>query len=180
VADVGYLDLVPDVEQRMLPARLAGLLPGMAAEVVSDRVGVAGAVLLGFLGLSALTLATFAWHPLQRLEAGGRGLPGPGWKARTRPKAAAPAGAGPQAAEEARPPAIEPGKPARDSADRKPSRGKAAKTPTAKRAAVAAGEALGPVWEVDLLDPPSGKAVDAGEAELDSLQERLEATLTEF
>jgi S-DNA-T family DNA segregation ATPase FtsK/SpoIIIE len=31
-----------------------------------------------------------------------------------------------------------------------------------------------------LLDPPSGKAVDAGETELDSLQERLEATLAEF
>jgi S-DNA-T family DNA segregation ATPase FtsK/SpoIIIE len=39
---------------------------------------------------------------------------------------------------------------------------------------------LGPVWEVDLLDPPSGKAVDAGETELNALQERLEATLSEF
>ena len=70
VTRVSYLDLVPDVDERTLPARLAGLLPGMLAEIVSDRVGVAGAVLLGFLALSALTLLTFAWHPLQRLEAG--------------------------------------------------------------------------------------------------------------
>ncbi len=38
--------------------------------MISGRIGVAGAVLLGFLALSALTLATFAWHPLQRLERG--------------------------------------------------------------------------------------------------------------
>ena len=35
---------------------------------------MAGAVLLGFLALSALTLATFAWHPLQRLERGAAGV----------------------------------------------------------------------------------------------------------
>ena len=35
---------------------------------ISTKIGVAGAVLVGFLALSALTLATFAWHPLQRLE----------------------------------------------------------------------------------------------------------------
>src|SRR5262249_54336482 len=53
------------------------------------------------------------------------------------------------------------------------------KTASVKRGA-AVSEALGPVWEVELLDPPFGKAIDAGESELDSLQERLEATLSEF
>ncbi len=66
-------DLDIDVGQRGLAARTVGLVPGFLAETISGKVGVAGAVLLGFLALSALTLVTFAWHPLQRLEAGGRG-----------------------------------------------------------------------------------------------------------
>jgi hypothetical protein len=64
------LDL--EVGQRGLAARAVGLVPGFLAETISGKIGVAGAVLLGFLALSALTLATFAWHPLQRLEAGRR------------------------------------------------------------------------------------------------------------
>jgi S-DNA-T family DNA segregation ATPase FtsK/SpoIIIE len=173
IARVSYVDLVPDVAQRTLPARLVGLLPGFLAEIVGDRIGVAGAVLLGFLILSALTLLTFAWHPLQRLEAGreppekrtegiGRRGGAPPPAAVLEPVAAsdAPAGRG------GRPPA-EPRAP----------RPKAAKKTEARRAA---GESLGPVWEVELLDPPSAKAVDAGESELNALQERLEATLSEF
>ena len=58
--------------QRGFAARIVGVLPGFFAEAISEKVGVAGAVLLGFLALSALTLATFAWHPLQRLEEAGR------------------------------------------------------------------------------------------------------------
>ena len=57
-----------DVGERALSARAVGWLPGFFAVGITDKVGVAGAVLLGFLALSALTLATFAWHPLQRLE----------------------------------------------------------------------------------------------------------------
>jgi S-DNA-T family DNA segregation ATPase FtsK/SpoIIIE len=167
---VGYLDLVPDVEQRSLPARLAGLLPGMLAEVVADRIGLAGAVLLGFLALSALTLATFAWHPLQRLEARRAG----GQKAERRAGGQAeqadrqPNAAGSPAAPEplsARPPV------------RLSARAKAGKRVESKGPV---GAAPARVWDVDLLDPPSAKAVDAGESELDSLQERLEATLAEF
>ncbi len=67
---VGRADLDFDVSQRGFAARVVGVLPGFLAETISDKVGVAGAVLLGFLALSALTLATFAWHPLQRLEKG--------------------------------------------------------------------------------------------------------------
>ena len=65
-----------DVGQRGLAARTVGLVPGFLAETISGKIGVAGAVLLGFLALSALTLATFAWHPLQRLEAGDGRRPG--------------------------------------------------------------------------------------------------------
>jgi hypothetical protein len=59
-----------DLDQRGLATSLVGWLPGFFAETISGAVGVLGAVLLGFLALSALTLATFAWHPLQRLERG--------------------------------------------------------------------------------------------------------------
>ena len=59
-----------DVGDRALSARAVGWLPGFLAVTIADKIGVAGAVLLGFLALSALTLATFAWHPLQRLERG--------------------------------------------------------------------------------------------------------------
>ena len=71
LAHVGRADLDFDVSQRDFAARVVGVLPGFFAETISGKVGVAGAVLLGFLALSALTLATFAWHPLQRLEKGG-------------------------------------------------------------------------------------------------------------
>jgi hypothetical protein len=59
-----------DLDQRGLATSLVGWLPGFFAETISGAVGMLGAVLLGFLALSALTLATFAWHPLQRLERG--------------------------------------------------------------------------------------------------------------
>jgi DNA segregation ATPase FtsK/SpoIIIE, S-DNA-T family len=182
VTKVTHIDLVPDVDQRALPARMAGLVPGMLAEVVTGRVGVAGAVLLGFLALSALTLLTFAWHPLQRLEAGARSDKQPvrgedekaGKKAgglKTAPAIEGKADLG----ELTRTPAGAP--PARSTGET-PKKAKGKAGPVKRGAAVS--EALGPVWEVDLLDPPSGKAVDAGETELDSLQERLEATLAEF
>ncbi|HEX5003989.1 MAG TPA: hypothetical protein VFV65_01670, partial [Gemmatimonadales bacterium] len=61
-------DLVPDVAGRELGARMTGLAPGFLASGAYDIVGFAGALLLGFLALSALTLLTIAWHPLQRLE----------------------------------------------------------------------------------------------------------------
>ena len=75
----GALDY--DVTQRGMAARMVGVVPGFFAEMIAGRIGVAGAVLLGFLALSALTLATFAWHPLQRLEKAvgdGEGAGGPG------------------------------------------------------------------------------------------------------
>ena len=57
-----------DIDNRPVPGQLVGAIPGFFAVEIPPGVGVAGAVLLGFLALSALTLATFAWHPLQRLE----------------------------------------------------------------------------------------------------------------
>ena len=187
VAKVTHLDLVPDVDQRALPARLAGLVPGMLAEVVAGRVGVAGAVLLGFLALSALTLVTFAWHPLQRLEAGRSGKQLDRTTG-TRAEEEKAAKRGASKTPSLPPAAIDTPDPVQNGAGKssaaalaagEPAKKTRGKTSSVKRGA-AVSEALGPVWEVELLDPPSGKAIDAGESELDSLQERLEATLAEF
>src|SRR5215210_4253766 len=71
---VDRIDLDPDVGERTFAAFLVGSLPGFFAETIANKVGVLGAVLLGFLALSALTLATFAWHPLQRWERGKGGM----------------------------------------------------------------------------------------------------------
>ncbi len=168
---VSHVDLVPDVAQRGLPARLVGLVPGFFSELIAAKIGVAGAVLLGFLALSALTLLTFAWHPLQRLEAGKDKGEKRGDFARREPTtSSAPAESSPV-------PDAPSGRGARSAGEPRGSRAKVSKKTESKRAGV---ESLGPVWEVDLLDPPSGKAVDAGETELNALQERLEATLSEF
>jgi S-DNA-T family DNA segregation ATPase FtsK/SpoIIIE len=171
---VSHVDLVPDVAQRSLPARLVGLVPGFFSELIAAKVGVAGAVLLGFLALSALTLLTFAWHPLQRLEAGKDKGEKRGDFAR-RPNF--PGTAAPTPAESTPVQDSPSGRGARSAGEPRGSRAKASKKAESKRAGA---ESLGPVWEVDLLDPPSGKAVDAGETELNALQERLEATLSEF
>jgi S-DNA-T family DNA segregation ATPase FtsK/SpoIIIE len=57
-------------EQWEASARLTGIAPAFLARGVADVVGQLGGVLIGFLALTGLTLATIAWHPLQRLERG--------------------------------------------------------------------------------------------------------------
>lgn len=49
-------------------APLVGWFPALLATAVVGLIGKPGGVLLAFLALSALTLLTVAWHPLQRLE----------------------------------------------------------------------------------------------------------------
>jgi S-DNA-T family DNA segregation ATPase FtsK/SpoIIIE len=172
----GDLDL--DVAQRGFAARTVGLVPGFLAETISGKIGLAGAVLLGFLGLSALTLATFAWHPLQRLEAkpkvDGRMV------GRTDGAQANPERRSRESAASAPDPVRdEPSGSRRDPlAGKRPPKAKPARKPEPKRAP---GEpALGPVWDLRELQEPSDTKRDAGEAELDVLQERLEGTLAEF
>ncbi|HEX5386129.1 MAG TPA: DNA translocase FtsK [Gemmatimonadales bacterium] len=174
-ARVTPAELDPDVAQRALSARLVGLVPGFFAELIAGRVGMAGAVLLGFLALSALTLVTFAWHPLHRLErkpAGAARSPRAGASRRSlAAEVLAPTADAAEATTNA--------SAARDSATK--AKGGKAKPPKRQESRRGAGaEDLGPVWEVDLLDAPRTTAIDAGEAELDDLQERLEATLAEF
>jgi S-DNA-T family DNA segregation ATPase FtsK/SpoIIIE len=170
---------VGDLNNQRLLGRMVGVVPGFFAVEIPSGIGVAGAVLAGFLALSALTLATFAWHPLQPLE--------------RQPEAAAASPAVPLKTEgrrkAAKPDVVEPLEPAakaREEPARPAPKGEAKGAPKAKPARKAeprrapGEQPLGPVWEVELLEAPRTKAVDAGERELDDLQERLEGTLAEF
>jgi S-DNA-T family DNA segregation ATPase FtsK/SpoIIIE len=162
----------PPLAEMSWQARAVGLVPALLSRAAVQIVGTAGALLLGFLALSGLTLATFAWHPLQRLERVDRQSDGrmAGW-----PDGQAGTDAPPRGGAKIRAPKESRSigssdHPAGPTATRKPGKGRQP----------AAEEQLGRVWEVELLEPPPTRAIDAGEAELASLQTRLEATLAEF
>ena len=175
-------DLDVDVADRGLAARAVGVLPGFLVETLSTRVGVAGAVLFGFLALSALTLATFAWHPLQRLERkpepATTDKPGSSKGERRQRRGS---DQDPTEPESPVSPVVEKEEPpARSAAGKGEAKAPKAKGQKKAEARAVAGEVKGKVWDVDLLEPPRTRNIDAGEAELDELQERLEGTLTEF
>ncbi|HEU5305394.1 MAG TPA: DNA translocase FtsK [Gemmatimonadales bacterium] len=176
LTQVGRTDLDLDVGQRSLAARVVGVLPGFFAEAFSAKIGVAGAVLLGFLALSALTLATFAWHPLQRLEKSGATMQRGGA-----------AGADPflDGGEEA--PRKRRPQPPPDASHEPMPRERASRTRKDKKAGrTEPGGALAVMDEesdlppVDLLTPPSNQDIDAGEAQLDRLGQSLIETLRTF
>ena len=180
---------VADLDTDRFLGRMVGVVPGFFAVQLPKGIGVAGAVLAGFLALCALTLATFAWHPLQRLErqpeepAGtAKTLKADGARSekaegkRKAKEAPEPAEDSVRAREELR--ATKAENKADAKADGRSAKGRPAKKPEPRRAP---GEKdLGPVWDVELLAAPRTKGIDAGEGELDALQERLEETLAEF
>ncbi len=179
-----------DLDQRGLATSLVGWLPGFFAEIISGAVGVLGAVLLGFLALSALTLATFAWHPLQRLERGGpAGQRGGGagtdgasngaGERRKSPRKASPSDTelGAKATDDLFSPAA-PHAAVRPLIDSKVRKEKKKPAPKSGGAAVIDEESDLP--PIDLLTPPSQQDVDAGEAQLDRLGESLIETLRTF
>jgi S-DNA-T family DNA segregation ATPase FtsK/SpoIIIE len=160
----------PPLAEMSWPARTVGILPALLSRGAVKAVGTAGGLLLGFLALSGLTLATFAWHPLQPLEKsrGAEEQKSGGSAAKRRKESES------VAAEE--PPTRSP---ARSPADTAARSAKGFKKP-AKSRQPPGDEQPGRVWEVELLEPPPTRAIDAGEAELGELQTRLEATLAEF
>jgi DNA segregation ATPase FtsK/SpoIIIE, S-DNA-T family len=172
---------VRDLDRQGLLGQLVGVVPGFFAVEIPQGVGTAGAVLVGFLALSALTLATFAWHPLQRLERRPESPSAPAAAplgiAEARGRKATPSAAreDEDAAGSLRADASTKQNPARG--DGKTGKPKPGKRPEPKRAP---GQKELPVWDLALLEPPRTKAIDFGEAELDMLQERLESTLAEF
>ncbi len=151
--------------------RAVGVIPGAISHTLYAHIGVAGGVLVWFLALSAVTLLTFAWHPLQRLE---RAEPAP-----DAPAEEPPAGR-PRRAQ--RIPLLEAltepePAPAESPAERSARPSRKSRRDARRGSAEPDREA---VWTVDLLEPPNVRGVDAGEAELNALQSRLEATLSEF
>ncbi len=171
LTQVGRADLDYDVGQRGFAARVVGVLPGFFAETIADKVGVAGAVLLGFLALSALTLATFAWHPLQRLERGNEGTPERGNEGTGEPGNGRERGTRnplPSYPRTLVPPPPEP----------RPAKPKKAKTADKTGPALVDEESDLP--PIELLTPPSQQDVDAGEAQLDKLGLSLIETLRTF
>ena len=172
-----------DIDSGRFIGKVVGAVPGFFAVEIPKGIGPAGAVLAGFLALSALTLATFAWHPLQRLERQPEApapspAKGDALKAESRRKPARDAKETPEpVAEPSAPKAREELKPA-PKADGKPLKSKLAKKLEPRRAP--GDKDLGPVWDVELLEAPRTRGIDAGEGELDALQERLEETLAEF
>jgi S-DNA-T family DNA segregation ATPase FtsK/SpoIIIE len=189
LAHVGRTDLDVDVSQRGLAARVVGVLPGFFAETVSAKVGVAGAVLLGFLGLSALTLATFAWHPLQRLEKGAAaGQGGSGADTSTDRRSGSRPSRKKTKDEADLDPESSPGSPVlpvpalgpimRVVSESRLRRERRARRNDIGEAAVLDEESDLP--PVDLLSAPSDQDIDAGEAQLERLGESLIDTLRTF
>jgi DNA segregation ATPase FtsK/SpoIIIE, S-DNA-T family len=181
VTHVGRSDLDLDVAQRGFAARVVGVLPGFFSELVSGKVGVAGAVLLGFLALSALTLATFAWHPLQRLEKSVDNPvseePNEGRTGRRKRAARITTDSAepfelvtfPPASAPSFPPSSEP----RPRKEKKPKR-------NGSGAGTAVMDEESDLPPIDLLVPPARGDIDAGEAQLDRLGESLIETLRTF
>ncbi len=179
LTQVGRADLDYDVGQRGFAARVVGVLPGFFAETIADKVGVAGAVLLGFLALSALTLATFAWHPLHRLERGNEGTAERGndgtLERRTR-KTRDPQNEAADAALPSFPrPLVPSSAPAPEPRPAKPKKAK-----TAGKTGPALVDEESDLPPIELLTPPSQQDVDAGEAQLDKLGLSLIETLRTF
>ncbi|HET9464794.1 MAG TPA: DNA translocase FtsK, partial [Gemmatimonadales bacterium] len=174
VAGVSRTDL--DLDERGLVASLVGWLPGFFSETISGKVGVLGAVLLGFLALSALTLATFAWHPLQRFEraeAAGQLGSGTGIERGGSDATQSANGTG------FRPPVAAPSSPSPPL--RPPTARKEKKPKPAGKPASAAGlDEESDLPPIDLLTAPSTQDIDAGEAQLDRLGESLIETLRTF
>ena len=178
-----------DLDNQRLLGRVVGAIPGFFAVEIPQGIGPAGAVLVGFLALSALTLATFAWHPLQRLERSSRGLPEsetakPEPKPDSRRKSVSKtepvetsAEVPPAKRDEVAAGAIKAEAKGNGKPDTRP-KPRVAKKPEPARAT--GDRELAPVWELKELTPPPDKKQDAGEGELDALQDRLEETLAEF
>jgi DNA segregation ATPase FtsK/SpoIIIE, S-DNA-T family len=182
---VGRIDLYPDLGERGFAASIVGWLPGFFAEMITDKVGVLGAVLFGFLALSALTLATFAWHPLQRLERGGnegtgeRGNEGTAQRENrgTKDREKRSRAQSDEATEQPVPPSVVP-------SFLRSSEPRPRKEKKAKRGEAGAGTAVldeeSDLPPVGLLTAPSNQDFDAGEAQLDRLGQSLIETLRTF
>ncbi|HEU4698130.1 MAG TPA: DNA translocase FtsK [Gemmatimonadales bacterium] len=179
-----------DLDGGNLLAHAVGVVPGFFAVNVPEKIGLAGAVLLGFLALSALTLATFAWHPLQRLEAGGREGGTAGDEAagvaaaEARPKRSRRPALTPEFEPEPEGDEEAPAEPVapklRKEKEKKPKKGERIEPAVLAAALASAAEGSAELPPVELLNPPPKQDVDAGAAKLDALGQSLLETLRTF
>jgi len=185
----GVSDFGPDWADWTVMQKAVGLIPGIVVVGIRNVVGTAGAVALGMLGVSALTIVTLDWHPFRRSGGATDRRTGRPSERRTG-KAADRRTGGPMpdgedlddevAADEI----LEPGGPSR--------KGKKRKAGTLAAEAPAGGErpsagppvrrsaALEDLPPIDLLDAPSGSPADSGEAEIERMGQVLMETLATF
>ncbi|HEV8356095.1 MAG TPA: DNA translocase FtsK [Gemmatimonadales bacterium] len=170
IADVPAAAFDPPLFEWGLAARFTGLLPGFAARGVTEGIGQPGGLLLGFLALSALTLATLAWHPLHRLEKKADERKDGTTEAARRPGSVPPAD--PDAEAEASGPAAW---------TRRSPKAKA-EIPRERREKRGVGKPAAPdvFPPLDLLNPPRPHDVAADTAQLDRLGQALLDTLRTF
>ncbi|HLG06952.1 MAG TPA: DNA translocase FtsK [Gemmatimonadales bacterium] len=164
----------PPLEEWGWTARLTGLLPGFLARGAVELAGQTGGVILAFVGLTGLTLATLAWHPLARLEkpAAGRSN-GPPAGIRSLLGEEADATEGP----ELDLPGLVPG-PARKAGSRGPARNARDERPAARLPDRPTQEAALP--PLNLLHPAPVQDLAGDTAQLDRLGQRLLETLQTF
>lgn len=150
---------------------LTGVVPGFIAYYVVRGIGVAGGLLLGFALLSALTIATVAWHPLTRLArpSGAQPATDPGVPRAAKAAPLTPAATAAAAEEDEAPPVLPP---KREKKTKKASKGTEAPIGDPQD-----DEVLPPL---ELLANPPSQDRDAGQAELDRLGQVLLETLKTF
>ncbi|HSR14399.1 MAG TPA: DNA translocase FtsK, partial [Gemmatimonadales bacterium] len=152
-------------------ARLSGIVPALIAAKAAGAVGKIGGLLLGFLGLSGLTLGTLAWHPLQRLEKG----TGAGSEEKPAPRIRR---ASPQPPAEAEELAAEEPVEAAEPVPPRPARTRARKEAAPRQAVASQGEEELPPLE--LLAEPAAQDAAKDAAQLDRLGELLLEALRTF
>ena len=156
------------------PARLTGIVPGFLSRSAIEIMGQTGGLILGFVALTGLTLATIAWHPLARFEK--KALPEDSAAGRLDLSASRRQDV-PDADEEDEDDAPAPvAQRARRTAET--TRRPAAEPPRRPAAETSgAAELLPPL---DLLNPAPPQDVEADTAQLDRLGQRLLETLQTF
>ncbi len=171
---------LPELADWGADARLTGLLPGLFARGAYNVLGPAGGLLVGFLLLSAVTLGTIAWHPLKPLERGE--LSERRWSFFRRRATRAVPTESEEEPEESEVVDVLVTPPDRK-AKRAPKRSRPEPAPSEAEVQLELGTerasqpALPPL---ELLNPVPEAEVDAGQSELDRLQDVLLETLKTF
>ena len=169
------VDFPEAYESWNLTERLVGIVPAVLAVSVTGALGTAGAVIVGLLGLSALTMYTVDWHPFRRLHPHPAATPSPDGQGRT--------GTDRGGRGESAPAAPEEGDRGRWKAREGDERA-TAQPPIRRSARKGRGGGAGVEVEelppIDLLTRPSATRGDGGEEEIEQLGEVLIETLATF